>query len=108
MGFKVVDIVDYQGFSLGPGELNKTHTPSQCASDDQCVIHNPSDHHMLTWPAVWRADKQLVERKCKHGVGHPDPDALAFLIEHGKGYVGTHGCDGCCTPPDPSEELDFS
>ncbi len=32
-----------------------------------------------------------LERTCAHGIGHPDPDSLAWL-----GCEGIHGCDGCC------------
>jgi hypothetical protein len=35
-----------------------------------------------------------MERICKHGVGHPDPDDLMILIGHDD---GVHGCCGCCT-----------
>jgi hypothetical protein len=46
-----------------------------------------------------------MERICPHGVGHPDPDDLAYRISIAKKmgkdtkYLGIHGCDGCCTPP---------
>lgn len=71
---------------------------AQC--DISCVIHNPSDHTMKDWPTNWRDDRRLMERICPHGVGHPDPDQVAFRIrnygdESGKDAM-THGCDGCC------------
>lgn len=75
-----------------------THEPSQCAGEN-CVIHNPSDHHMKDWPMVVRMDKSaLVERTCPHGVGHPDPDSAAFFERVGKGWVNVHGCcqQRCC------------
>lgn len=58
-----------------------------------CPIHSPTDHHMVTWRQNWRSDRRIMERLCKHGVGHPDPDEGKI----GLGLdAGTHGCDGCC------------
>jgi hypothetical protein len=79
-------------FVTGTGQiLSKTHSKDQCYSED-CVIHNPSIHHMLAWPTHFREDNGLMERICPHGIGHPDPDD-----PKSKGYV--HGCDGCCNGP---------
>lgn len=82
------------GVNQGPTVL-RTHGPDQCA-DNVCCIHNPSDHHMLTWPQLWRSDSRLMERTCPHGIGHPDPDDLNVRTTH---WAGVHGCDGCCQPP---------
>lgn len=75
----------------------KFHDPSLCAGRP-CAIHNPS-HHMADWPIIVR-ETGLIERKCKHEIGHPDPDSVAYLEEHGpegcRGSWGIHGCDGCC------------
>jgi hypothetical protein len=39
-----------------------------------------------------------MERICSHGVGHPDPDDIAFKFENGlDDAMGVHGCDGCCS-----------
>ena len=85
---------DYDLVALdGSGSVLRTHGPSECAGP-VCCIHKPSDHHMATWPQVWRADRHLMERRCEHGVGHPDPDDLS--IQRKVPGVGTHGCDGCC------------
>lgn len=81
------------------------HDESACAGE-ACVIHNPSDHHMADWPVSVRYDRwALAERICPHGIGHPDPDSLAWqrrMVEQGKisagAYSDTHGCDGCCAP----------
>lgn len=69
------------------------HAPALCAGRP-CVIHAPSDHHMRDWPTSYRYDKNLTERTCPHGVGHPDPDDLAWRPS--QDYLGVHGCDGCC------------
>lgn len=84
------------GFALGEVTL-VTHAPDKCVGES-CVIHNPSDHHMRDWPLMWRSDRQLMERTCEHGVGHPDPDDIAYQVRQGRTHQGIHGCDGCCRP----------
>lgn len=42
----------------------------------------------------WRADKGIMERVCRHGVGHPDPDDL--IVKSRPELADIHGCDGCC------------
>jgi hypothetical protein len=99
------------GMSLGE-VIMKVHDLSQCEGRAiPCCIHNPSDHHMVTWPMNWRADTGVMERRCVHDVGHPDPDHMAYVRsltpEHecpGEDecvyphleWQGVHGCDGCC------------
>lgn len=73
------------------------HPEGQC-SGEYCVVHNPSEHLMRDWPMVWRSDKGVVERLCRHGVGHPDPDDAAHLRRVGKEAWTVHGCDLCCNP----------
>jgi hypothetical protein len=73
------------------------HSKEKCAGRF-CTFHNSSEHHMRDWPMNVRLDKSaLVERVCPCGVGHPDPDSVAFLGRTDK-YIGVHGCDGCCSP----------
>jgi hypothetical protein len=36
------------------------------------------------------------ERICPHGIGHPDPDDMAYWKSIGEESMGVHGCDGCC------------
>lgn len=72
------------------------HKASQCKGH-HCCFHNPSKHHMNKWPMHIRLDRGgLTERKCAHGIGHPDPDSLAWLNRMGSEDEGVHGCDGCC------------
>ena len=79
----------------------RIHPKSAC--EGHCPFHNPSDHHMKDWPILIRYSG-LVERTCPHGIGHPDPDSLAYLSEQDqKGYLGIHGCDGCCAPPEEKQ-----
>lgn len=85
----------------GPFAL-KVHSPAQCAGQERCLVHNPTLHHMSTWPLNWRGDKGVMERICPHGVGHDDPDDVWFHLQRAtpsaRAYVGSHGCDGCCLP----------
>lgn len=73
--------------------LTNVHDENDC--NPPCPLHAPSDHHMLGWPLQWRSWRRSFERRCPHGVGHPDPDNLAYLTARGLDD-GTHGCDGCC------------
>ncbi|KKM02514.1 hypothetical protein LCGC14_1783680 [marine sediment metagenome] len=65
---------------------------------DHCPFHNPSDHLLKDAPIHIRWDKgALVERICKHGVGHADPASVAYFHKQGEKWAGVHGCDGCCS-----------
>lgn len=68
-------------FGMEIGVMNlRTHPRSECADRGiPCCIHEPSDHHMRDWPMLWRADTGVMERTCPHGVGHPDPDHMAYV-----------------------------
>jgi len=79
------------GFTL------KVHNREFCEGEN-CCIHNPSDHPLKDAPMNWRSDRRMMERICKHGIGHPDPDDVAFHLRTNPGdkYYGVHGCDGCC------------
>lgn len=82
--------------------LGNTHDPVLCEGRP-CVIHHPSDHHMSSWPTHYRSDRGIMERICPHGVGHPDPDDLAWRASepeiNERTGGGVHGCDLCCIPP---------
>lgn len=79
----------------------RTHSESRCVGDF-CCVHNPSDHPLRHAQLNWRADRYLMERICTHGIGHPDPDDLAYKRrqmssdEYNNYAFGVHGCDGCC------------
>ena len=72
-----------------------THDPALCAGR-VCVIHNPTDHHMRDWTAIWRSDRGIVERLCPHGVGHYDPDQIPYWRATNQMWQTVHGCCGCC------------
>jgi hypothetical protein len=69
--------------------MRSVHPADRCADDEACTIHNRSNHPMRGWPQYWRGDRNMMERICPHGVGHPDPDEI--------NPDTVHGCDGCCT-----------
>lgn len=73
-------------------ETMMAHDESVCLGE-HCTIHNRSDHNMRSWPQHFRSDRGIMERICKHDVGHPDPDDYRILNGEDD---GTHGCDGCC------------
>jgi len=79
--------------------LTNTHAETDCSGT--CPLHAPSKHALNTAPLVWRPSKRVFERQCEHGVGHPDPDSLAWLAsmegERAAATAGVHGCDGCCS-----------
>lgn len=80
---------------VGGVVLRRVHHPGVCAGRP-CVIHAPTGHHMRSWPLLWRDDRGVFERICRHGVGHPDPDQRDWWQEAGRAGLGVHGCDGCC------------
>ena len=84
------------------------HKASACGGA-ACPIHHPSGHAMASWPMNLRLDywaNPLIERTCPHGVGHPDPDSVAFLLRADKRRSdwGVHGCDGCCGADDDNAD----
>lgn len=94
-----INVADTHGFQKGEQNL-RVHNRKLCEGQN-CSIHNPSDHHMVTWPLNWRGDRRIMERICPHGVGHIDPDDDKFRRNRdGENYdSGVHGCDGCCFKP---------
>jgi len=80
------------------GTVWKVHKSTSCAGTE-CAIHNPSDHPLKDAPLIIRGDSfkyGLAERFCSHGIGHSDPDSVAFYAKEGTHGMGVHGCDGCC------------
>lgn len=80
-----------------------THHVNDCAGPN-CCTHNPSDHPLRDAPLNWRG--HVMERLCPHGIGHPDPDDLAYRRSTGREAHGTHGCDGCCVPTSTTRDDD--
>lgn len=76
-----------------------THAREDCSG--HCCLHNPSSHHMSTWKLWWRDDwtPGFMERICPdRGIGHPDPDQVAYWKINGLEGHDVHGCCGCCNP----------
>lgn len=86
--------------NLESGQRLRVHSKEMCRGGN-CSIHNPSDEAKAIGTRQWRSDRAMMERICSHGVGHPDPDELAFLRSIGMDKQadvnGLHGCDGCCS-----------
>lgn len=81
--------------------LLNVHTQDQCAGQP-CCVHNPSNHHMLTWPGDWEPLFKQMWRTCPHNMTHPDPDDLQFhrakFGDDDAAVQALHACDGCCQP----------
>lgn len=75
--------------------LRNVHAAQHCFGR-ACVLHNPSTHHMRFWSLGWRDDTGVFERRCAHGIGHPDPDQFEYWERVGQDWKSVHGCDGCC------------
>lgn len=87
--------------SLNDGKytlLVNVHTVDQC-DGQPCVIHNPTQHHMATWPPQWDNALGVMFRRCPHLYLHPDPDNVNYLRRVNRLGLCTHMCDGCCQPP---------
>lgn len=90
-------------YITGTGQRLMVHSKAACTGNF-CVIHRPSVHAMSAFPTNWRRDTAMMERVCPHGIGHPDPDDLAFRRTTYMGgrrpehvdALSVHGCDGCC------------
>lgn len=97
----------------GAGKYVEIHERTDDCLEHGCCIHNPSNHPMRDFPQVWREAIPIVdlkpshmERICPHGIGHPDPDSLAYLRRTGREdlarHLSVHGCDGCCSGHGPA------
>lgn len=86
--------------------LARVHGPEECQPEN-CCIHNPSDHPLRDAPLAWLEllGGGVMGRRCEHGLWHPDPDALAFLMAtfqwmKAEAVTSVHlvreNCDGCC------------
>lgn len=74
--------------------LVNVHSPGTCAGD-YCSIHNPSNHALSHRPRKFH--NGIILRVCKHGVDHPDPDALAWVGRVlDDGFVDTYAAHECC------------
>ena len=61
-----------------------------------CVIHNPSDHHMVWWEPDFEPSTGLISRFCPdHNVAHPDPDSLSWALSYNPGIRHVCKCE-CC------------
>lgn len=91
-----------ENFVTGTGQHLLVHNKEDCAGA-YCCVHNPSLHHMRTWPLHWRDDRRIFERIDKYGVGHPDPDCVEYFRKKGID-ISVHGCNGECAPKNKGED----
>lgn len=93
--------------ALTSGQTIDAHPAGTCAGPT-CCIHRPGDHHMVGWPQRWNDDDGMMERLCRHGKSHPDPDHMAYVLTRpgpaGEQPSGVHTCDGCCRAAAPENE----
>jgi hypothetical protein len=107
MDVKTMKKANKTEYVTGTGQkLWNVHSKKNCKGEN-CVIHNPSDHVMKGFKTHWRSDRGLMERICSHGIGHPDPDALAIYPPEKRKWEGIHGCDGCCSSRYFTAEVDW-
>jgi hypothetical protein len=59
---------------------------------------------MRAWAQHYRDDTNVIERRCVHGYGHPDPDQFDYWWVMRMMYKTIHGCDGCCHFPRPERK----
>jgi hypothetical protein len=87
-------------YTTGTGQLLTRVHEVDDSCENGCVIHDPSEHPMASFLTHYRTDRQIMERICPHGIGHPDPDSIAFAVKkNGVDFAALeliHGCDGCC------------
>jgi hypothetical protein len=83
-------------YRTGTGQKLYVHQEGDYCQKLGCCIHAPSDHPLRAHPTNWRKDRCMMERICDHGIGHPDPDHIAYVMRTQGECDSVHGCDGCC------------
>lgn len=76
--------------------IGAPHARTADCDEFGCVIHNQTDHHMRGLPTLWRSDRMIMERICEHGVGHLDPDNMAYF-DRTRPDGHSESIHGCCT-----------
>ncbi len=88
-----------ENWLLDNGEILVGVHPIGTCAGRVCVIHAKTEHHMSNWEQIYRRDRNIFERICAHGTGHPDPDQFEYWKNNNMEHEVVHGCDGCCAPP---------
>lgn len=83
------------GTSLEPAVIVGVHSPSLCANDNKCTIHNRTNHHMRHFPQFFDNANGAMWRVCPHRVFHIDPDERPNTITVNYHGPGDCAC-GCC------------
>lgn len=84
------------------------HAENDGCHEYNCPIHNPSAFAEAIGHTHYRNDRQMMERICEHGVGHPDPDAQDWRERTFGDRDDVHGCDGCCRKRPAAPERQFN
>jgi hypothetical protein len=79
---------------LDLGQVLWTHNSLECLGQ-WCAIHRPMPGPWKSWPRWWRDDKQIMERICPCGIGHPVAEMQEHAIRIGETWRLVHGCCGC-------------
>lgn len=85
-----------EDYRTGTGQMLRVHPESKCHTQ-WCVIHRPMSGPWDGWPTHWRFDREIMERICPHGIGHPAREQSEMWARQGREHEGVHGCDGCCS-----------
>lgn len=89
--------MEYEQHIVESGQVLRTHVRGNCIGE-WCPIHSQMPGPWSSWPRQWREDREMMERVCPHGVGHPAAETYANRAAHTLGLL-VHGCDGCpCSP----------
>ena len=101
-GIEITPELQNEAHYKGISGLTTVHDSLECYPRP-CSVHNPSDEAKKIGHLHWRADRQMTERICKCGVGHPDPDEAYYLAlkvrDEGMPlqYWQNHLIHGCCS-----------
>ncbi len=96
----ILAVTDHQGWDLGIRKI-RVHPEAVCDDREYCCVHRPGPHRMRDWPMRWRYDIKIMMRTCPHGIGHSDPDHVAYVrslspeLASAQEFHHRH-CDGCC------------
>lgn len=88
----------YDRVELFDGSVLRVHAGDTCQGP--CPFHRPSVHALAAAPMAYLDSINAIFRICPHGIVHPDPDSMRYLVtrRHGYGIDRWHPCCSlvCC------------
>lgn len=75
--------------------LVNVHPRLECVGE-WCPIHRPMPGPWSNWPRQWSDERDIMERVCPHGIGHPVAEMYQWAMERGRGFDLVHGCCSSC------------